>query len=86
MGEMGSTLARPGSESLPMNSEQVQGLAQKLSQLCGLWRGLCDMDRIAVSRAKAFHPRGFLHRSLLDAVANCLNEAARGEMGGSGLL
>ena len=86
MGEMGSTLARPGSESLPMNREQVQGLAQKLSQLCGLCRGLCDMDRIAVSRAKAFHPRGFLHRSLQDAVANCLNEAARGETSGSGLL
>jgi len=86
MGEMGSTLARPGSESLPMNREQVQGLSQKLSQLCGLCRGLCDMDRIAVSRAKVFHPRGFLHRGLQDAVANCLNEAASGEKGGSGLL
>ena len=81
MGEMGSTLVRPGAESLPAGRGQIQGLAQKLSQLCGLCRGLCDMERITVSRAKIFHPRGFLHRGLQDAVARCLNEAARGGSG-----
>ena len=84
MGEMGSTLVRPGAESLPAGRAQIQGLAQKLSQLCGLCRGLCDMERISVSRAKIFHPRGFLHRGLQDAVARCLNEAARGESGSRG--